>query len=208
MSEYNAKNYTEPGGDVTHIGGKLILEENCVGGCLIPNVTFNMDSDLEGLKSSYNTLLYRLKDSGLMVGDPLNASVNNGVKDTAEGDDARAFNILMIDDVAISDDVITITLKCPVEELKFFDAGEDGVNKWLGIGMSLGWNVSSIKYNGEFFTQAKKDEAAAMGLENLWFVLWVKAEKVIEGKCDTFTLWSYGHRETEYTLRIVEGENG
>ena len=47
-----------------------------------------------------------------------------------------------------------------------------------------------------------------MGLENLWFVLWVKAEKVIEGKCDTFTLWSYGHRETEYTLRIVEGENG
>ena len=24
MSEYNAKNYTEQGGDVTHIGGKLI----------------------------------------------------------------------------------------------------------------------------------------------------------------------------------------
>ena len=27
MSEYNAKNYTEQGGDVTHIGGKLIIEE-------------------------------------------------------------------------------------------------------------------------------------------------------------------------------------
>ena len=24
---YNAKNYTEQGGDVTHIGGKLIIEE-------------------------------------------------------------------------------------------------------------------------------------------------------------------------------------
>ena len=27
MSDYNAKNYTEQGGDVTHIGGKLIFEE-------------------------------------------------------------------------------------------------------------------------------------------------------------------------------------
>lgn len=27
MSEYNAKNYTEQGGEVTHIGGKLIIED-------------------------------------------------------------------------------------------------------------------------------------------------------------------------------------
>lgn len=27
MSEYNTKNYTEQGGDVTHIGGKLIIED-------------------------------------------------------------------------------------------------------------------------------------------------------------------------------------
>lgn len=27
MSTYNTKNYTEQGGDVTHIGGKLIIEE-------------------------------------------------------------------------------------------------------------------------------------------------------------------------------------
>lgn len=27
MSEYNTKNYTEQGGDVTHIGGKLIVED-------------------------------------------------------------------------------------------------------------------------------------------------------------------------------------
>lgn len=27
MSEYSVKNYTEQGGDVTHIGGKLIIEE-------------------------------------------------------------------------------------------------------------------------------------------------------------------------------------
>ena len=27
---YNAKNYTEQGGEVTHIGGKLIIEEGAV----------------------------------------------------------------------------------------------------------------------------------------------------------------------------------
>ena len=27
MSEYNVKNYTEQGGDVTHIGGKLVIEK-------------------------------------------------------------------------------------------------------------------------------------------------------------------------------------
>ncbi len=29
MSEYNAKNYTEQGGDTTHFGGKVIFEEGC-----------------------------------------------------------------------------------------------------------------------------------------------------------------------------------
>ena len=27
MSEYNAKNYNEQGGDVTHIGGRLVFEK-------------------------------------------------------------------------------------------------------------------------------------------------------------------------------------
>jgi hypothetical protein len=30
MSTYNTKNYTEQGGDVTHIGGKLIIEDGAV----------------------------------------------------------------------------------------------------------------------------------------------------------------------------------
>lgn len=29
MSDYNTKNYTEQGGDVTHFGGKVIFEEGC-----------------------------------------------------------------------------------------------------------------------------------------------------------------------------------
>lgn len=30
MSTYNTKNYTEQGGEVTHIGGKLIIEDGAV----------------------------------------------------------------------------------------------------------------------------------------------------------------------------------
>lgn len=30
MSTYNTKNYTEQGGDVTHFGGKLIIEDGAV----------------------------------------------------------------------------------------------------------------------------------------------------------------------------------
>lgn len=47
MSEYNAKNYVEPGGDVTHIGGKLVIDEGASveglpmpeGGGNLPDVT-------------------------------------------------------------------------------------------------------------------------------------------------------------------------
>ena len=45
MSEYNAKNYTEQGGDITHIGGKLIMKED------------------------FNALLAKLKTAGLMASE-------------------------------------------------------------------------------------------------------------------------------------------
>jgi len=41
MSEYNAKNYTEQGGDVTHIGGKIVYDNG-----LMPNMsTADVTSD-------------------------------------------------------------------------------------------------------------------------------------------------------------------
>ena len=30
MSEYNAKNYTEQGGEVTHIGGKIVYDNGFI----------------------------------------------------------------------------------------------------------------------------------------------------------------------------------
>ena len=72
---YNCKNYTEQGGDVTHIGGKLIVEE---GGSVegLPaspkaeNQADSTASDVAGLKADFNSLLAKLKAAGLMEPDP------------------------------------------------------------------------------------------------------------------------------------------
>ena len=71
MSEYNAKNYTEQGGDVTHIGGKLIIED---GGSIegLPAAENQADSEastIAALKEDFNGLLNKLKAAGLMTAD-------------------------------------------------------------------------------------------------------------------------------------------
>ena len=71
---YTCKNYTEQGGDVTHIGGKLIVEE---GGSVegLPaspkaeNQADSTASDVAGLKADFNSLLAKLKAAGLMEPD-------------------------------------------------------------------------------------------------------------------------------------------
>ena len=71
MSEYNAKNYTEQGGDVTHIGGKLIIEDGAsIEG--LPAAENQADSEastIAALKEDFNGLLDKLKVAGLMAAD-------------------------------------------------------------------------------------------------------------------------------------------
>ena len=74
MSEYNAKNYTEQGGEVTHIGGKLIIEEGAdvigLGDTLAAeNQTASTATTVAGLKDDFNALLEKLKSAGLMSAD-------------------------------------------------------------------------------------------------------------------------------------------
>ena len=70
---YNTKNYTEQNGEVTHIGGKLIIEENAqVEGLLTTpaaNVSESTATDIAGLKSDLNSLLAAMKAAGLMTAD-------------------------------------------------------------------------------------------------------------------------------------------
>lgn len=68
---YNTKNYTEQGGDVTHIGGKLILEDGAQleGFPKAANVQASTAADVAGLKADLNSLLTALKAAGLMAAD-------------------------------------------------------------------------------------------------------------------------------------------
>ena len=78
MSEYTVKNYTEQGGDVTHIGGKLVIEEGASveglpysAGSVTPaaNQAASDAETVEALKDDFNALLSKLKTAGLMLTD-------------------------------------------------------------------------------------------------------------------------------------------
>ena len=191
MSEYNAKNYTEQGGEVTHIGGKLVFEDGgSLRGGLMPNQEFETPGSdtVAKVRSSLNMLLLKLKDSGLMVGDTFNMTVNHSVNDQEASHADRTYNTSKISDVTIADNVITITLSEKVKDLKDFDGGNDmGVHKWIGIGVSAGLAVTALYFDGKQLTSEDVAEATSVGLDTLFFVLWVKAERVIEGDSDKFT---------------------
>ena len=71
---YNCKNRTEQGGEVTRIGGRLIIEEggSVEGLPASPKAENQADSeatDVAGLKADFNSLLSKLKAAGLMEPD-------------------------------------------------------------------------------------------------------------------------------------------
>lgn len=207
---YNAKNYTEQGGAVTHIGGKLVFDGDNDGG-LLPNMsTADVSSDtVAKVRASLNSLITKLKDAGLMIGDAFTLTVTKEVTESGNAD--RAYNTGKIASVEESDGVITITLSEKVEDLKDFDGGNGwGVHKWLGIGVSAGVSpITGLEYNGSNLTDDDVAEATAVGLSAGYFVRWVAADLVLAGdnsekSVDNFTLKASGYAETNYKLVIVE----
>ena len=75
MSDYNAKNYTEQGGEKTVIGGTLEIKEGASVTGLPPQFTpaeNQIDSTattIAGLVVDFNTLLAKLEAAGLMTPD-------------------------------------------------------------------------------------------------------------------------------------------
>ena len=210
MSEYNAKNYTEQGGDVTHIGGKIVYDNG-----LMPNMsTADVQSDtVAKVRTSLNALITKLKNAGLMVGDAFTMQYA-AVTDTVAGHADRTYNTGKISSVAVDNDdhIITITLSDKVKNLKDFEAGTGwGKHKWLGIGLGVGISpITSLYYNGSTLTDDDVSEATSQcSLDPGYFVRWVAADLVLAGdnsekSKDYFTLWADGYAETEYTLKIVE----
>lgn len=212
---HNVKNYTEQGGDVTHIGGKLIFDEGAEmkgAGIMenMANITSSVDS-IAKMRDEYNKLLTALKDSGIMAGDEFSMTVTKEVNDTVAGHADRQYNTDKISSVAESDGVITITLSDKVANLRDFDGKNGwGVHKWLGIGISAGISpITGLKYNGSVLTAEDVTEASICSLGAGYFVRWVAADLVLAGdnsekSVDNFTLSASGYQETEFKLRIVE----
>ena len=203
---HNTKNYFTDNGDTLVIGGKL----NIKGG-LMPNQEENEAGTTATLKADLNALLKKLKNAGLMAGDAFSMTVTKDVVDSFAGHADRSYNTGKISSVAISDNVITITLSEKVSALKDFDAKNSwGVHKWLGIGISAGINpITGLLYNGSQLTADDVSEASSCGLSAGYFVRWVAADLVLAGdnsrkSKNTFTLKADGYQETEYTLKIVE----
>ena len=213
MSEYNAKNYTEQGGEVTHIGGKIVYDNG-----LMPNMsTADVQSDtVAKVRTSLNALITKLKNAGLMVGDAFTMQYA-AVTDTVAGHADRTYNTGKISSVAVNNDdhIITITLSDKVKNLKDFEAGNGwGKHKWLGIGLSVGISpITSLYYNGSALTDDDVSEATSQcSLDPGYFVRWVAADLVLAGNnteksVDNFTLWADGYAETTFKLVIVEPAN-
>ena len=75
MDGYNVKNYTEQGGEVTHIGGKLVFDEGGSAEGLpssftpAENQAASEATTVVALKEDFNALLSKLKAAGLMTAD-------------------------------------------------------------------------------------------------------------------------------------------
>ena len=67
---YNVKNYTEQGGEVTHIGGTLVFDgDGALEGGLMENQAASTATSVADLKTDFNALLTKLKSAGLMAPD-------------------------------------------------------------------------------------------------------------------------------------------
>ena len=210
---YNAKNYTEQGGEVTHIGGKLVFEE---GGSIsgfpgVANQEPVTGSQVKDVKDAFNALLIGLKNAGIMIPDSWTVSVlacpTPAAMPTSETTANSGHATVTIDGTEI-----TITLDCEVKDLAVADHGATwGKHKWLGFGVRTGLAaVTGVKFTddtGASATLGADDaaEATTLGLSAGDFVLYIKAEQegYLTGK-KSFTLKADGYAETTFTMRIVE----
>ena len=203
MDGYNVKNYTEQGGEVTHIGGKLIFEKGAkIEGAFAPteNQAASTATQVSGLKSDFNDLLMKLKEAGLMTPDTWNLSVRLA---PALTDSVVAANNAK-SSVALADGVITVTAN--IDELEESEIAEESqeAHKWLGLGIGTGLsNLTLAKYNGEPLTEEDATKAASVGLNQPGeFLLYVCAEEIAV-KPKVITLKADGYSEMSLSITLV-----
>ena len=200
---YNVKNYTEQGGEKTVIGGAREFKEGAsiTGLPSAINQAASTATTVVGVKDDFNALLLKLKDAGLMTPDAWNVSVSK--ISTPSGNDLIA-NQSKVTDIAITDNVITVSV--PVKDLVAFPSSNpaQGTHKWVGMNITTGLSdITAIKYNGSQLTSADVTEAAIVGGSAGDIVMWLKCDKIANIP-KVFTLWSTGYLEETFTVMITE----
>lgn len=199
---YNTKNYTEPGGEKTVIGGELEVKEGArVTG--LPSSAANQAAStattVAALKDDFNALLTKLKDSGVVVPDSWNFTtrIAPSVSGVGGRNNGKA---------AVSIDGTSIAITVDVADLEEYDSGASGqgVHKWIGLGIGTGLSVlTKMRYNGEAVTDADLTEATGVGLDQPGeFVLWVKADEVINTP-KVITLDADGYAQAKLTISVT-----
>ena len=210
---YNAKNYTEQGGEVTHIGGKLVFDEGgrIAGFPGAENFTPKNTNTAADIRSDLNGLITKLKNAGIIIPDSWNLSVLACPTPASMPTSETAANSGHAT-VSIDGTEITITLDCKVSELADANHGETwGTHKWLGFGVRTGLgSIVGVKFTDDTgasatLASADADEATALGLSAGDFVLYIKAEQeaYLSGQ-KSFTLKADDCAETTFTMKIVE----
>ena len=190
---YNTKNHTEQGGDVTRFGGKVIFEE----GCQIDGLP-----KADNLPSNAQTsdLINALKEAGIMEPDAW--SLSAGLAPTPT-EDVLVRNKGKVSSVTLEDGKITVTVDPDELEESASSEPSQGTHKWLALEIGTGITpVTGLKYNGYQLTDQDISDATATGCATGSFVLYIKAEEVLETP-KSFTLDAAGHKEAGLTICVV-----
>lgn len=227
---YNAKNYTEQGGDRTVINGEIVIngkltvnEEaevkgvekypytlpqasaNKIGGVKeAANVPISNAETVEELSGDFNELLVRLKDSGVIAKDEFNINV---IAIPTPVNTDLILNHSKVEDITFNENLVTV--KVPVNELVAFnsDNPEQGIHKWLGLSIATGLNsIIGVIYNETYsLAQTDVDEATIVGCPAGSLVLWIKCDELLLNP-KVITLSKPGYKAETLTLEIDDIE--
>ena len=201
MSEYNAKNYTEQGGDVTHIGGKLVFDEGASvenhPEVFTPaeNQLVSSATTLDGLKMDLNQLITKLKAAGIMEANTFGVSfrfTSNVREETVVTNNEYAGGIIVTGNTAAVEFDIDDLESCTIDEAS---------HKWLCIEVGTGLDsLDGVTLNGDAISEDTKAYAQTYGLGTGAFPYYVAADLLESGETYTITVGADGYDSQTYTI--------
>ena len=211
MDSIVSKNYSTDGGDTWVVGGRLVIEEgaeveglNGSGGgsseAAVENQSASTANAVAGLKNDFNALLNKLKNAGIMTPDAWN--VTAGLAPTPT-EDVLVANKEKVQSVTLADGVINVIVDVDALTESASSDPNQGTHKWVALEIGTGISdITSVKYNGAALTDQDVSDAQATGCTAGSFVLYIRAEEVIEVP-KTITLWADGYGETSLTIQVA-----